>query len=232
MAFPARADLLDYILGAHRASPPPAFPSSRPAPAWEATLTQGTPESGKLLYTTGQSTEPNRKVVVCQSCHGVGAVPDVQAPMPRLAGVTADYIAKQLDDYRSNRRQNEQMGQIARSMSPSDIGSVSLYLASLSPSKKVHKPAPGNDLGRHLQQLGDNARAIPACGNCHGPQGRGTDQLLPPLAGLSAVYLRAQLREWRSGERHNDDEGVMRNVASKLTDDEIASLAEYYASMR
>jgi cytochrome c553 len=87
LAVPARADLLDYVLGAHRAPPPPAFPSGRPAPVWEGYLSQGTPEAGKLLFTTGQSTEANRKVVVCQSCHGVGAVPDAQAPMPRLAPV-------------------------------------------------------------------------------------------------------------------------------------------------
>ena len=83
-----------------------------------------------------------------------------------------------------------------------------------------------------MQEVGDNARAIPACGACHGPQGRGSDQLLPPLAGLSATYLRAQLREWRSGARANDDLGLMRGIAANLTDDEIGSLADYYASMR
>lgn len=229
----ARSDMLGNILGAfgHKEQPPAsAFAAAKPE--WEAYLSQGSVEAGEALFTRGEQGARNTTMLACQTCHGAGGVPQAGAPMPRLAGVTADYIAKQLDDYRAGRRKNEVMGGIAKQMAPSDIGSAALYLASLSPARFDKPPAPGNDAGRTLQALGDNARAIPACGNCHGPQGWGTDQLLPPLAGLSASYLTTQLHEWKAASRANDDEAVMRNVAHDLTEDEIASLSAYYASMR
>lgn len=233
---PAHADLFGTLLGRGPARPASAtvvsYPTPAARPAWEAYLQEGNAEAGKALYEQGQTLEGRQRVLACQTCHGAGGVPQLGAPMPRLAGVTADYIAKQLDHYKAGRRKNAVMQQIAQSLSPADMGSAALHLASLSPAKWDNPPRPGNDAGRVLQELGDNARAIPACGSCHGPQGRGTDQLLPPLAGLSASYLRTQMREWRSGERSNDDAGLMRAIAAELTDEEIVSLSEYYASMR
>lgn len=235
LATPVRAALLDYILGRGPAPAPAAAPVNFPvpgaAPAWEGTLHQGNAEAGQALYLQGQTMEGRQRVLACQTCHSPAGVPQPGAPMPRLAGVTADYVAKQLDDYKNSRRKNEVMQQVAATLTPADMGSAALYLASLSPAKWDNPPAPGNDAGRTLQELGDNTRAIPACGACHGPQGRGTDQLLPPLAGLSATYLRTQLRDWRSGARTNNDQGLMRGIAAGLTDDEITSLSEYYASM-
>lgn len=234
-ALPVRAALFDGILGAGRGGEPsgvPNFAAVRPPAAWEAALAQGNPETGRTLYATGQTGETGIRVMVCQSCHGANGVPSAGAPMSRLAGVSADYLAKELFDFQSGRRDNEVMRQIAHRMSPADIGSVAVYLASLPPAPFKAPPASGNDIGRRIQELGDNARAIPACGNCHGPQGQATDQLLPPLAGVDADYLRSQLQEWRSATRKNDDEGVMRAIAHGLTDEEIRSLANYYASVR
>lgn len=208
------------------------YPTPAASPAWEGYLALGSLEAGKSLYLQGQTMEGRQKVLACQSCHGAAGVPQTGAPMPRLAGVTANYIAKQLDDYKARRRPNEVMRQLTELLTPADMGSAALYLASLSPAKWENPPSPGNDAGRTLHELGDNARAIPACGNCHGPQGRGTDQLLPPLAGLSTTYLRTQLTEWRSSARANDTDGLMRGIAAGLTDNEILSLAGYYASMR
>jgi cytochrome c553 len=232
---PAQASLFDYILGAgksDRHTPEGKFPTAGARPDWDGALAQGDPYAGRKLFATGQTGRTSVRVMVCQSCHGENGVPHAGAALPRLAGVTADYLAKQLYDFRTGRRDNEVMRQIARSMSPADIGSVTLYLASLPPAPFQSTTAPGNDVGRRIQELGDNARAIPACGNCHGPQGQAPDRLLPPLAGVDASYLRTQLRAWRAGTRRNDDSAVMRSYAHSLTDTEISSLAAYYASVR
>jgi len=68
-----------------------------------------------------------------------------------------------------------------------------------------------------------------ACVVCHGLDGIGSQPDAPNLAGQPALYLRAQLRAFRSGERRNE---VMAVMAKPLTDDEIANLAAWYASIK
>jgi cytochrome c553 len=52
------------------------------------------------------------------------------------------------------------------------------------------------------------------------------------LTGQHLDYLRAQLKAFASGERHNDIYHRMRSVASRLSDDEIERLALHYAGTR
>ncbi|MOA47635.1 Cytochrome c-552 [compost metagenome] len=57
----------------------------------------------------------------------------------------------------------------------------------------------------------------------------GEGPLLPRLAGQSREYFVDQMNAFRSGSRQNDDVGVMRAFAQRLTDSEIQALAAYYA---
>ena len=226
----ASAGPLDSVLGVFRGSESAAshFSAERAHAEWEGCLAPGDVASGKQLYQQGSY----EKIQACVACHGTDGIPAANAPMPRLGGVTADYIAKELTDYKTGRRKNDIMGAIARQMTPKDIGSTALYLASLPPEpiSIAHEPPGGR--GKQLQDVGDNTLAIPACGNCHGPQGRGTDRLLPPLAGLPADYIRTQLRAFKQGQRANDDLGVMRSIIHRLSDDDIRSVSDYYAGLR
>jgi cytochrome c553 len=228
------ASPLDYVLGAyHRlVNPtPPAdarFPHAAPPAEWEPWLAEGDAHAGEALYTQGRY----ERVQACIACHGRNGAPAGGSPFPRLGGVSADYIAKQLADFRAGRRKNDIMNGIARQMTEQDVGSVSLYLASLTPDFAPIVPDTAQGRGRQLQELGDNAHALPACGNCHGPQGRGFDRLLPPLAGLPATYLNENLHAWKSGTRANDLDSIMRNVGAKLSDEDIQALASYYAAIK
>jgi cytochrome c553 len=68
-----------------------------------------------------------------------------------------------------------------------------------------------------------------ACAACHGTDGNKTlDGTYPRLAGQYADYLDKSLREYRSGKRKN---AVMAGQSAALTDQEIADLAAYYASL-
>jgi cytochrome c553 len=67
------------------------------------------------------------------------------------------------------------------------------------------------------------------CAACHGPKGLATMPNTPHLAGQPAGYLSAQLIAYRSGKRQHD---IMSLIAKPLTDDEIASLAAWYASLQ
>ena len=66
------------------------------------------------------------------------------------------------------------------------------------------------------------------CTACHGPDGRGTAPNYPVLAGQHAEYLAHALTQYRSGERKN---AIMAGFATNLSDDDIADLAAWFASM-
>jgi cytochrome c553 len=169
---------------------------------------------------------------VCAACHG----PDGNSPLPenpRLAGQVADYIAKQLVDYKTAKeRKNPIMQAIAAQLSEEDIRAVSAYFAQ-------QKPRPGTARGQELVALGQKiyrggiaAAGVPACSACHGPAGVGVPSLYPQLAGQHAQYTATQLRAFRSSERLNDPNQMMRTIASRLSEREIAALSEYIAGLR
>lgn len=73
------------------------------------------------------------------------------------------------------------------------------------------------------------AKAQQVCAVCHGPVGLATAPDAPNLAGQSAIYLSAQLRAYRSGERKHE---VMAVIAKQLSDKEIAAVAAWYAAIK
>ncbi len=68
-----------------------------------------------------------------------------------------------------------------------------------------------------------------ACQVCHGALGLSTQPDAPSLAGQPALYLAAQLRAYRGGERRHE---VMAVMAKELSDDDIANLASWYMSIK
>ncbi|MGC3872442.1 c-type cytochrome [Halomonas sp. GXIMD04776] len=67
------------------------------------------------------------------------------------------------------------------------------------------------------------------CQTCHGLDGIATIPIAPHLAGESQIYLETQLKAFRSGRREHE---IMSVVAKGLSDEEIANLAAWYASIR
>ena len=54
----------------------------------------------------------------------------------------------------------------------------------------------------------------------------------PRIAGQLSEYTSTQLKAFRAGERANDPNRTMRAVAERLSDREIAALAEYISGLR
>ncbi len=67
------------------------------------------------------------------------------------------------------------------------------------------------------------------CATCHGPLGLSQLPNAPHLAGQPAIYTVEQLKNYRSGKRHNEVMGV---IAKPLTDHDIDDLAAWYASIQ
>jgi cytochrome c553 len=175
-------------------------------------------------------------IQVCAACHA----PDgnsAQPPNPVLAGQHAEYTLKQLMNFkpqegRPAERPNPVMGSMVGNLSADDMRSLAAYFEIQKP-----KPRPARDpdlvrLGQAIYRGGILARNVAACSACHGPSGAGVPAQFPRLAGQFAEYTAAQLRAFRSGERANDTNRMMRTVAEKLSDREIAALAEYISGLR
>jgi cytochrome c553 len=66
------------------------------------------------------------------------------------------------------------------------------------------------------------------CQVCHGLDGLGKMPDVPNLAGDSEIYLAKQLMDYRSGARRHEQMSI---IASGLSEQDIADLAAYYASI-
>jgi cytochrome c553 len=73
------------------------------------------------------------------------------------------------------------------------------------------------------------AQRVVACTSCHGKEGRGTTEgYFPRIAGKPAGYLYNQLLNFRDGRR---DYGMMTYLVEHLTDDYLAEISRYFATI-
>ena len=173
---------------------------------------------------------------VCVACHGA----DGNSPTPAnpiLAGQGSEYLLKQLTEFKAADgkpalRNNAIMAGMTAALSVDDTKGLALYF-----SQQKRKPASATDeklvaAGKNLWRKSDFEKGIPACAGCHGPAGAGVPAQYPRLAGQYAEYTDLQLKNFRSEERSNDPEKMMRTIADKLSDKQIKALADYVAGLR
>ena len=167
----------------------------------------------------------------CAGCHGHNGAGQPAAGFPRLAGMNAEYLAKQLYDFKSGKRRNAIMQPIAKALSDGEVAAVTRYFADL-PVPHAHDTTADPALVRKGEQLataGDWGRNIPACFQCHGAKGQGIGPHFPSIAPQWSLYVRNQIRDWKNGSRHNDPISLMKSVAHRLTDDDVAAVAAFLA---
>lgn len=169
----------------------------------------------------------------CFNCHGLNGEGDASGGFPRLAGLPAFYLAKQMDDYANGSRNNDKMTPIANAMSVDERRAVAIYYATL--PVPAGRPVPADPArvqqGANIAAVGSSARGLQACSNCHGVAGSGMPPDVPPLAGQNPRYLALQLALWQQGTRRNDVAGVMADVARRLSPDEQRAVAEYFGAL-
>lgn len=174
---------------------------------------------------------------VCAACHtadGNSVIPI----NPKLAGQSAEYLYKQLKNFKSAdgkpaERPNAVMaGMVLTLATDEDMRNVAAWFAAQTQKGGQARNKDTIELGRKLYRAGDAAKGLPACAGCHGPAGAGIPAQYPRIGGQHADYLEAQLKNFRSGERANDPNKMMRLVAIKMTDAEIKAVADYIAGLR
>lgn len=183
---------------------------------------------GQKIFNQGGQ---NPAAMACLGCHGADGKGIAAAGFPRLAGLPAGYLSKQLQDFRSGSRKQAVMEPLAKALDDAEIEAVSAYLAKLpaDTAPDTRRQQIATDPVARLAIYGDWSRKIPGCVQCHGPGGSGVGEHFPPLAGQPAGYLVAQLNAWRDGSRSNDPNQLMVDVAKAMTDAEVKAVADYFA---
>lgn len=176
----------------------------------------------------GGNAAAGEKIVtgVCAACHGADGN-SVITTNPKLAQQHPEYIAKQLANFKSGERKNAIMPVLAAALSPEDMANVAAYFGAQKGKVGSAKTNAAGSLGEKIYRGGIASVGVPACASCHGATGAGIPVQFPRLSGQHAEYVVTQLKAFYTGERANDNAKVMRMIAAKLSDAEMAAVADY-----
>ena len=170
-----------------------------------------------------------RKIVggVCFVCHGMEGESSGEA-FARLAGQHEEYIARQLENFKTGKRKSAAMADMAARLTPDEMVALGRYF-----EKQQVAPVPPRDkelaaAGQAIYHQGNPKTALSACATCHGPDARGA-ATLPRLAGQVAAYTRSRLRQFQQLEGGRDAVAAHATL-TRIDPQEIAAVAEYLSS--
>jgi cytochrome c553 len=149
---------------------------------------------------------------------------------PKVGGQHAEYLYKQLTEFKSGKRNNPIMTGISAAMSEADMKNVAAYLDKQQAEAGAAKNKDIVEFGKKIYRAGIAEKNIPACAGCHGPAGAGIPAQFARLAGQHQDYTVAQLTAFRNGTRANSDQ--MTTIAKRMSDDEIQAVADYVAGLK
>jgi cytochrome c553 len=171
----------------------------------------------------------------CEACHGAHGEGMAAAHVPMIAGQSAEYLKKQLDDYAQGTRENPVMQNFSKQLSEKQRLQFALHFSSL-PAQRGAPITLLNQVqmarGHQLAYQGDEQRRVQACNSCHGPDAIGVLHAAPYLAGQSSEYLASALRAYQQDTRRNDAGELMRSVAKRLSEADLAAVSGYFANVK
>ncbi|WP_024327703.1 cytochrome c [Thioalkalivibrio sp. AKL19] len=187
-----------------------------------------------LPLSAAQAGDPQRGQELSQSCAACHQADgnSVNPEWPKLAGQHPKYTVKQLQDYKSERRENSLMlGQVAN-LDEQDMRDLAAYYA----EQEITTETADEEVverGERIYRGGIPSQNVAACIACHGPNGNGNPEaMFPAVAGQHAQYSADQMRYFRSGDRANDNGRMMRNIARNMSDADIEAVSQYMAGLQ
>ncbi len=166
---------------------------------------------------------------VCASCHGADGNSGTPA-YPKLSQQHPEYLIKQLQEFKSDKRNNAVMKGFAATLSDDDMKNISYWVTAQKGKPGFAKEKELVGLGERIYRGGIADRQVPACAGCHSPNGAGIPAQYPRLSGQHAEYSSAQLISFRDGVRKNSLQ--MSQIAAKMNDREIKAVSDYIAGLR
>jgi len=193
---------------------------------------------GEQLYNKGDAA---RGILACVTCHGAAGNSTIPVN-PNLSALPHEYIVKQLVEFKAEEGKaplrrgpggaNTVMTNFAASLTPADMQNIALYLSQQPLDPKTAgtaTKAATAELGERIWRGGLPERNVPACASCHGANGAGIPAEFPRLSGQHPAYLAEQLKLFSAGFRSN---AVMHDIANRMSDTDIAAVADYAAGLR
>ncbi len=176
------------------------------------------------------------KAATCSACHGPTGN-SIAPTFPKLAGQQYGFIIKQLEDMKSGARKAPLMVKPLEGLEPADMEALAAYYAAQTPAT-AEGVADDAVVTRGMTIFFEGTPGALACYSCHNFDGRGSEDFglspggYPMLFGQHAPYVAMQLRAFKSGERKNDHNQVMRNVAKGMTEEDIDAVSAFIQEMK
>lgn len=175
----------------------------------------------------GPNDNASDKMSICATCHGKAGI-STNPMCPNLAGQHRSYLLKQLHDFKQAKTRNSSvMSGIAATLSEEDMEKLTTFF---SQQKLAEGTTPERYLkrGEQVYRGGDLDKHIAACIACHGPKGTGNGQAgFPVLSGQRAEYIVQQLKAFKEGRRKNDLNGMMQDISTRMSEDDMQAVAYY-----
>ena len=167
----------------------------------------------------------------CAACHGAEGVSS-NPEWPNIAGQGKRYLYDQLRAYQNQDRDNSIMyGQVA-DLDDQDMRDLAAFYASLDPGVSGSVDSDLKEKGESIYRGGLPDKGVAACMACHGPAGEGMAGAgYPMVGGQHAQYNAEQLHKYRDGERDTDRNRMMRDIAERLSDEEIEAVSSYMSGL-
>ena len=169
------------------------------------------------------------KAAACMASHTADGTRGLPAN-PILQGQHAEYLVKQLNEFKAGKRANAIMSGMAAPLTHEDMVNIAAFYNSKPAVTGAARNKDTVSLGEKIYRGGIAAKQVPACAGCHAPSGAGMPAQYPRLGGQHADYTEAQLVGFRSGARANSAQ--MTTIAARMSDKEIKAVSDYIAGLR
>lgn len=202
---------------------------------WTVTIVQGEEAPADTEAEVEESVATETKVdpmAVCHACHGEDGNATIEG-YPNLAGQNEKYLLHQMELMRSGERVVPLMLGQLENKTDEELAEMARYYAAL-PGRIGQASPELLELGEKIYRGGILKKEVAACTACHSPFGNGNSLAgFPRISGQPVEYTITALKEYREGERTSDEDynGMMRDIAARLTDTEIAAVANYITGL-
>lgn len=173
------------------------------------------------------------KKTVCIACHNVDG--NSTTPIwPKISGQPIKYFVEQMREFQKGqegKRFDPSMFGMVQNLTEEDFTEMAEYYAAQT-TTIGEVPEQWVSLGEKIYRGGIASSGVAACSACHSPHGLGNDPAgFPRLSGQHPDYVMAQLKKFQSGERTNDPNGMMQDIAKRLTEEQIEAIAHYVSGL-
>jgi cytochrome c553/cytochrome c5 len=191
------------------------------------------PDASAPLTGLDRSTDALVLGADCARCHGVDGNGREAPAFPKLAGQSRKYLMGALRAYATDRRHSGIMQPVAAGLRDAQVTALAEHFARQTPRRAPpHADAAARERGARIANTGIAAQRVPACTDCHGPEGARRRDEYPLLTAQHAEYLLLQLKLFQADHRGGSEYAhLMRTVAKRLRHDQMRDVALYYASL-